>query len=309
MSSPRFSVVVPTYNRAHLLTRIYESLLQQTFQSFEWIVADDGSSDGTDKLVEKWQREAPFHIFYFWQENSGRHVAINRAMTRVSGEFTILLDSDDWFAPNALERMLYHWESIPPEMRPHFAGVNGLCAYPSGEIIGTRFPMDILDTDSVRMRTHYRVHGDKGGMTRTQVLLEFPFPEDLGRYVKPSMVWNRIAQKYKRRFVNEVFIYKDYQPDGTSAHKRSIKRRVALSDPLRMAHKEYAELPSDMVPLLERLQSYANFARYSFHAGVGMSQQIKEVNRSFLYLSALPIGWLAYLWDRKQLDRENSEKS
>lgn len=304
MSSPKFSIIVPTYNRAHLLPRIYESLHRQTFQDFEWIIADDGSLDETDKLVERWRSEASFPIAYFWQKNSGRHVAINRAMQYASGEFTILLDSDDWLATNALERMLFHWENIPPENRSSYAGVSGLCAYPDGTLIGTRFPFEILDTDSVRMRTRYRVRGDKGGMTRTEVLREFPFPEDLGRYVKPSMVWNRIAQKYKRRFVNEVFIYKDYQQQGTTALKRSVKKRVIMSHPLRMAHKEFAELPFSMVPLPNRLRAYANFARYSFHAGVGVPKQLNEVSQRSLYLCALPIGWLAYLLDRKKLLQE-----
>lgn len=305
MDAPKFSIIVPTYNRARLLPRIYESLRQQTLQDFEWIVADDGSLDETGELVAQWRAEASFSIIYFWQENSGRHVAINRAMQRASGEFTILLDSDDWLAANALERMLFHWENIPRESRSSYAGVSGLCAYPDGTVIGTRFPSDILDTDSVRMRTHYRVQGDKGGMTRTEVLREFPFPEDLGRYVKPSMVWNRIAQKYKRRFVNEVFIYKDYQQEGTTALKRSVSKRARMSQPLRVAHKEFAELPTDMVPLLDRLHSYANFARYSFHAGVSVPRQFSEARRRLLYLCALPAGWVAYLWDKRRMRQEN----
>ena len=50
-----FTVATPTFNRAHTLHRVYESLERQTFRSFEWLVIDDGSSDGTDELVDAWR--------------------------------------------------------------------------------------------------------------------------------------------------------------------------------------------------------------------------------------------------------------
>src|SRR5262245_31274251 len=80
-----FTVFTPTYNRAHLLPRVYESLRQQTFRDFEWLVIDDGSKDNTGEVVQAWQRDAPFPIRYLAQPNGGKHTAVNRGAKEARG--------------------------------------------------------------------------------------------------------------------------------------------------------------------------------------------------------------------------------
>ena len=70
-----FTVFTPTYNRAHTLHRVYDSLCAQTLRDFEWLVIDDGSTDGTADLIANWAKSADFPIRYFKQEHSGRHGA------------------------------------------------------------------------------------------------------------------------------------------------------------------------------------------------------------------------------------------
>ena len=82
-----FTVFTPTYNRVDLLPKAYDSLRNQTFCDFEWVIVDDGSTDGTEAIVHEWSNEAPFPIHYTWQPNRGKAVAINRgAYCRGSGE-------------------------------------------------------------------------------------------------------------------------------------------------------------------------------------------------------------------------------
>lgn len=67
MVAPSFTIFTPTYNRAHTLPRVYESIRRQTRRDFEWVIVDDGSTDGTETLVQQWQKEAnDFPIRYFW---------------------------------------------------------------------------------------------------------------------------------------------------------------------------------------------------------------------------------------------------
>ena len=72
MYKHRITVFTPTYNRAYILEKLYRSLCRQSFTDFEWIVINDGSSDNTDQLFEKWIREdKEFTINYVVQENMG----------------------------------------------------------------------------------------------------------------------------------------------------------------------------------------------------------------------------------------------
>lgn len=78
------TVFTPTYNRAHLLPRLYESLVKQTYRDFEWIIVDDGSSDNTAEVVNDWS--ADFPIRFFIKENGGKHTAINLGTKLAKGE-------------------------------------------------------------------------------------------------------------------------------------------------------------------------------------------------------------------------------
>lgn len=297
--SLRITVLTPTFNRAQLLPRTYQSLVAQTGSDFEWIVVDDGSTDGTEALVQAWARESPFPIRYVWQENAGKHVAVNRGVQLAHGELLLILDSDDWLVPNALARVGYWWDSIPEAQREGFAGVAGLCAFPSGEVVGTRFPKDVLDSNSIEVRVRYRVQGDKCEVWRTDVLRQYPFPEDLGSFVTEGLVWNRIARRYRLRSVNEVWMVKEYQLHGLSA--RSMELRARSPQAARVYYKEFAETPDMGIPLTRRLREYANFTRFSLHGQIPLARQTTEVRFKGLWAAAAPIGFLLYMRDRLKL--------
>ena len=104
--------VDPDIHRRDRLPRVYESLKAQTFRGFEWLIVDDGSTDGTGELVKAWQAAADFPIRYFYQPNRGKHIGFNRSVVEAQGELLLSFDSDDSCAPNALERFKSHWDSI-----------------------------------------------------------------------------------------------------------------------------------------------------------------------------------------------------
>src|SRR4051794_24520469 len=105
-----FTVFTSTRNRAHTLERPFHSLKAQTFRDFEWLIIDNGSTDGTRELVERFQSEADFPIRYLWQEDAGKHGSLNRGIELAEGELFLILDSDDGCVPEALERFKYNWE-------------------------------------------------------------------------------------------------------------------------------------------------------------------------------------------------------
>lgn len=223
MSTSRhlFTVLTPTYNRAHVLERAYLSLCEQTCQDFEWIVVDDGSTDGTRERVLAWQQESRFPIHYLWQENQHKKTAFNLGVRHACGEWVVALDSDDTLEPNALFGMAQVNDGIPVSESEKFVGIIGLCARPDGAIVGDMFPKDIFDATSLDLNFKYQISGEKFGCLRTHVLRQFPFPENVPGFVPESLVWRAIARAgYLNRFVNQVFrVYYD-SPDSISREGR-----------------------------------------------------------------------------------------
>ncbi len=300
------TVLTPTFNRATLLPRTYASLVAQTCQDFEWLIVDDGSQDGTGEKVKEWVGQSPFPIRYVWQENRGKHVAVNHGVRLARGQLTLILDSDDWLVPEGIERILHWWNTIPEAERNCFAGVARLCVSPSSSIIGTRFPRDLMHSDSIEIRVRYRVKGDKCEVWRRDVLLQFPFPEDLGRFVTEALIWNRIARRYKLRFVNEAFMVKEYQVQGLSA--RSLELRVGSPEAARVYYKEFAETQERKIPVLRRVREYANFTRFSLHGRVPLAHQAQEVRWKTLWAIGAVIGCFVYLRDLRRLQRTRRHK-
>ncbi|MBA3866215.1 MAG: glycosyltransferase [Solirubrobacterales bacterium] len=296
--SPRISVITPSYQRAGTLARLHESLLAQTFTDFEWVVVDDGSTDGTEAMLAAWARDAPFPIRCRWQENAGKHAAVNRGVELSKAQFCALMDSDDWYTPEALERMLFHWDSIPIESRDEFATVEGLCADPRGGVIGDRFPAQVFDSNTFETAFAEGITGDKIGMYRRDVLAEHPFPEDLGWHVTPALVWNRIAARWSSRSVNEVWAHKEYLSEGLS--DRETELRLRFSRAQLIFWREFAAMPRRM-PLRVRSRANANYLRYSLLCGVGLRRALRRAPKLGWALLALAPGLLLYRRDRSRL--------
>jgi glycosyltransferase involved in cell wall biosynthesis len=104
---PRISVIIPTYNRADLVGETIESVLRQTFDDFEIIIVDDGSTDATKEVVRRFDGS----IKYLYQENHGRCYARNKGFEASSGDYVCFLDSDDVLNPRMIERQVSLLES------------------------------------------------------------------------------------------------------------------------------------------------------------------------------------------------------
>jgi Glycosyl transferase family 2 len=298
-----FTVFTPTYNRAHTLHRVYESLASQTFMDFEWLIVDDGSSDETKDQVEKWQKENLFPLKYIYQDNQGKHIASNRGVTEAKGELFLTLDSDDACVAVALERFKYHWDSIPLEQKSGFSAVTCLCQDENGNIVGSKFPFEPTDSDSLEIRYRFKVKGEKWGFQTTKVMKKFPFPEVSGcSHVPEDIVWSAISRKYKTRFVNESLrIYWTGQ-DQVTKQKVSAHFISKVSSSQALYHQEVLnkELSYFKIAPIHFIKSAIHFARFSFHAKQGMSTQFNSLDvfgGKILWLLTCLIGYSVYIKD------------
>lgn len=213
---PIVTVFTPTYNRAYRLTKAYESLKKQTDKCFEWIIVDDGSTDNTKDLVETWLKyKNGFKISYYFQKNSGKHIAINFGVKHAAGKLFLILDSDDYLKEDAIEIIIHYANSIKDKKR--YGGVVGNKAYFDDITIGRTFEGNIKDINFFQ-REKYGISGDKAEVFYTEVLKLYPFPKFKNeKFCTEALVWNRIAKDgWIFRFFNENIYYAEYLDDGLS---------------------------------------------------------------------------------------------
>jgi len=219
--APLFTIFTPTYNRAHTLHRAFASLSAQTLRDFEWVVVDDGSTDGTEELIAGWTKSASFPMRYLLQDHGGKHIAHNLALDAARGKFFTCLDSDDALVPDALEKLARTWDAIPENARPDFCGVDGLCCDQHGNIVGDKYPVDPLDVDLRERKYVYGPRGEKWGVVLTDIARRYPFPNVArGHYLPEGIVWLDMAKTYKNRAVNEivrVYYIDEAEPGVTTA--------------------------------------------------------------------------------------------
>ena len=209
------TVFTPAYNRAHTLSRTYESMLNQNCKQFIWLVIDDGSTDNTAELVHEWQkRDNGFELRYLYKENGGMHTAHNAAYETIDTELNVCIDSDDCLAPGAVEKILQKWQEV---QRKGYAGIIGLDADMDGHLIGTGFPDGLTETT---LSGYYAAggRGDKKLIYRTDVIQQYPpypvFPGE--KYVSLSYKYRLIDQDYLMATLDEVLCNVEYQADGSS---------------------------------------------------------------------------------------------
>lgn len=102
MNHPKISVIIPCYNHSPFVVEAMESVLNQTFNDFECIIINDGSTDNTEEVVLNWIK-VDERFKYFYQENSGLSSARNKGVSLSSGFYILPLDSDDKISENYLE--------------------------------------------------------------------------------------------------------------------------------------------------------------------------------------------------------------
>lgn len=294
MKHPFITILTPTYNRASLLPRLFDSLLRQTNKDFEWIVVDDGSTDDTREVVANLKEKCggAFPMGYVYKANGGKHMAINIGAERARGELLFIADSDDLLTDDALETVANSWHDISDDKS--FAGIAGLdITMDTREMIGSGLPQEHIDCNAIDIRYRHHVTGDMKEVFRTEVLREFPFPEFAGeRFCPEQLVWFRMARRYRLRYINKPIYIADYQPDGITAGITRARMRNPSASML-----TYAELTECPVPFLVKVKAAINFWRF-WHCRTATSV-VPRVALRWHWLR--PLGWMMHVRDGNAL--------
>ena len=191
-----FSIVLPTYNRAHILPETIKSVLKQSYSNWELLIVDDGSTDNTESLIKNINDP---RIIYIYQENSERSAARNNGIKNANGQYVCFLDSDDMFLENHLH-VLYkeiNSRNFPVELMftdCWFLREEGkeVANYP--DLVGE--PMEYFLINSI-IPARVCIHND--------ILKEFQFREDIV-IVEDTVLWVSVANKYPVTHLKESTI-------------------------------------------------------------------------------------------------------
>ncbi|GAB5617073.1 glycosyltransferase family 2 protein [Faecalimonas canis] len=280
----RITVFTPTYNRAHLLHSCYESLLRQSNQLFKWLIIDDGSTDNTREVVEKWIAEKEIEIKYIYKENGGLHTGYNTAIESMDTELSICIDSDDWLPDNAIELILSVWDKNKSD---DLAGLIGLDYTADGRIIGDVLPNG-EKIEPIKLLASKNNRGDKKYVVRTSVYKEVaPMPVFAGeKNFNPHYMILKLSAKYKFLAVNQPLCIVDYQEDGMSANifKQYINSPKSFAELRRMI----MDLPN--VPFQYLCKTTIHYISSSIIAG--NKGYIRKSPRRLLTVLLWPVGYL-----------------
>ncbi len=226
------SVIIPTYNRAFIVGKSIDSVLQQTYNDYEIIVVDDGSTDNTHDSLKPYFNK----IHYEYKENGGIASARNRGLEIAQGEYIALLDSDDFWKPEKLERQMACFH-----------------AHPEYGMVATRCVTNTVDTDfrTIEMNK-IRRSGKSGWIYKDLFFRNFirtssvvikkecfdkvgGFDESLPRCEEIDM-WLRLSKQYPVGFINDVLtIYtrrpKEIRADNIEGRKNWLRVLERNYDP------------------------------------------------------------------------------
>jgi len=206
------TLFTPTYNRADLLDRLYESVKRQTCKDFEWIIIDDGSKDNTKEKIESWKKNRDVNIVYLYQENSGKPSAYNRAVEYAKGEVLCCVDSDDYLSDNAIEVIEDNLKAIEDD---DISGMFLLKQDLNGKILGDIFPDNIKYASAFELSDKYCINGEWSQIYKVSVLRKHPYPIIEGeKFITESVLFDSLSLHYKALLVNIPINFCEYQQEG-----------------------------------------------------------------------------------------------
>ena len=280
------TVFTPTYNRAYILQRCYESLVRQTSKDFIWLIIDDGSTDNTKSLVDQWIKEKnEFEIKYVYKENGGMHTGHNKAYELIDTELNVCIDSDDFMPDNSVELIVDFWSKYGSN---RYSGIVSLDNDDKGNIIGTKLP----NKKSIKLCDFYDMggKGDKNLIYRTDIMRKYPpYPEFKGeKFVPLDFKYLLADQEYDLLILNEPTCTVEYMEDGSSRNMfRQYYKNPRGFSFMRKVHMIYDK---------KLINKFKNCIHYVSGSLIIKNRKfLVESPKKFMTLLAYPFGCILYL--------------
>lgn len=288
------TILTPTYNRKDTMKNLYDSLANQTYKNFQWLIIDDGSVDGTGKFIETLPYQE-FEIEYHYKDNGGKHTALNYSHSFIKGKLICIVDSDDWLLPNAISKIIETWElycSLENVKCLTFLKGKNL-----REAMNCNFPKEPTLSNHIEFRVNGARRGDCCEVLMSDVLKEFPFPEYKGEtFLGEGYLWNHIGFRYQTVYINEIIYICEYMEGGLT----KSGRRLRLQSPKGGMENSnsFMEIHSfpKVIPRILRKEAwlficYGKFAGYGYEEILEKGYQKSLIRKNYIFGVLLYYYW------------------
>jgi len=286
----KISIVTATYNRGHLLERLYQSILEnsQDYSQIEWLIMDDGSRENTYQKVEAWQKEANFPIFLFTQKNSGKMVALNKLIPKTVGDIIIEMDDDDYFVPATFLRVVKDYESISQD-----ASIYGIIYEKELTQNNRRIDSSLVGEVSTLYDLHYKKNADfdmaltfKGDYRR-----KFSYKLEHGeKFITEARMYYRMDQGMKGFLIQgDAIMICEYQADGYTKGLMNLFKNNPYG--YYSFFKEVFSYSQKGILFKKRLYNIKHFILFGYLTGRHFFEMVrvpKGFNRFLFFLLYLP---------------------
>lgn len=275
---PKVSVVIPTYNRAHLISRAIHSVLNQTYQDLEIVIIDDGSIDNTEEIVKSFEDERIVYLRH--SKNKGASAARNTGIKASKGDYIAFQDSDDEWFPDKLERQVNTFDNAPSEIGIVYSGFYRIEADKK-----TYIPGDYI------VQKDGNIHNEllKGNFVGTPAVLIKKECFKNNRYFNETLpaledweMWVELSKHYQFKYIDEPLLYSYSMPNSVNLNKKNLlkAREMILAIHLNDFNKNKKLLSDHYLSIGIELISNDNFAN-------GKDYFIKAVKTNYLNTSAI----------------------
>ena len=269
--SIRISVLTPVWNRAEMLPRVFDSLNKQTYQNFEWLVGNDGSSDGFQSIFKQLVDRSRFPITLIDADiRVGKAKIDNHLVHESSGDLILWCDSDDILVPSALQEIVDGWMSIPENTLNKFVGVTAICSANEIEPFSYEIPENNFYPSWNDLSVEYQITQDMLFVAKASALKDNPFPE-VDYVIPEGVIWSRIGNK-KTIFINKILQEKEYGAKNAISFNKKMQFCRGYAYALA---ERYRNLKKYQFSLIHQLKSAINFLRLSIHGDIAFSQVLK----------------------------------
>ncbi len=268
LANPTVSVVIPTYNRAHLLGRAIQSVLNQTYHDFEIIVVDDGSTDNTEEVVKSFNDPRIHYTRH--DQNRGGSAARNTGIKMARGEYIAFQDSDDEWLPEKLQKQMKVFESAPPEVGVVYTGFwriecdkriyipSGKISRKEGNIQGELLKGNFVTTQATVLKKECF---EKAGM----------FDQRLPRF-QDWELFIRISKYYEFKCIDEPLVISYFTPVSISSNQRAQVEAFGL-----ILEKHYRDIAKSRKLLANYQYTFGNLLCQNGDLGQGRDYLIKAL--------------------------------